>query len=210
MRIPDSIFIFALISTAVSPCFGSVVYNESVFGDLSNSGLSPTFISVASGSNQILGNTGNLDRDYFKITVPVNFKLTSIKVQPGTAAGGEFSFIGLQAGNQVTVAKNPTSAAGLLGWWHYSDGDIGTDILSQMSVPSFGSTGFTAPLGSGNYAFWIQDFDLGLSPYRFDINISQVPLPSAYLGFLFGMGFLGMARNRCAVKSSDKSRKVYS
>ena len=107
MRISDSIFIFALISTAVSPCFGSVVYNESVFGDLSNSGLSPTFISVASGSNQILGNTGNLDRDYFKITVPIHFELTSIKVQPGTAVGGEFSFIGLQAGTRSPSQKIP-------------------------------------------------------------------------------------------------------
>ncbi len=113
MRIPDSIFILALISTVVSPCFGSVVYNESVFGDLSNSGLTPTFISVASGSNHILGNTDNLDRDYFRITVPVNFELTSIKVQPGTSTDGEFSFIGLQAGNQVSVTKNPTSAGRL-------------------------------------------------------------------------------------------------
>ena len=112
---------------------GAIVYSESAQGDFADSGLTPTVVSVDSGSNQIFGATGNpgggepgagIDLDYFVITVPSGMRLSAISVLPGTSVGGVVSFIGVQAGSQVTVLPNATTAAGLLGWTHYSTADI--------------------------------------------------------------------------------------
>lgn len=182
-----------------SPSIGGVVYDEGASGDLSNSGLSPTKITVAQGSNEIHGVTGanpSIDRDYFSVDIPVGLQLTAIKVLPDTSVGGEFSFIGIQAGSQVTVPSNAFSATGLLGWWHFSDGDINTDILGSMGIPSAGSSGFTPPLNAGPYAFWIQDFNSGTTPYGFELTLTPVPLPAALLLFASSLGFLGLLGRR--------------
>src|SRR5436305_3436274 len=98
---------------------GATIYTESVQGDFSNSGSTPTSLTLELGSNQIFGTTGlggsGLDRDYFTITIAPNQALTGLMVLPGTTAGG-VSFIGLQAGPQVTLPTNASTAAGLLGW----------------------------------------------------------------------------------------------
>lgn len=159
---------------------GGTVYDESVSGDLSNDGLLPTAIGVGLGSNQIFGTTGRgaaLDRDYLTFTIPSGMLLSAIMVLPGTQTGGALSFIGLQKGSQLTLPTNPPDATGLLGWWHYSVSDINTDILDDMSVPAFGSTGFTPPLQAGAYALWIQDFNPGAVNYGFDLQV--VPTPEA-------------------------------
>jgi len=194
--------IFCLLMAHISPCYSAIAYQESASGDLSNNRLIPTAVTLEVGSNEIHGSTGSngsIDLDYFTVNIPTGFQLASITVLGDTAAGGSFSFIGIQAGNQITVLPNGGSAAGLLGWWHYSNGDIGTDIFDNMGIPSFGSTGFTPPLPAGAYAFWIQDFNPGVSPYGFDLNVAAVPLPSAMLLMPSGLGilsFLGFRRSR--------------
>src|SRR4051812_18556456 len=106
-----SILRFAALSVASACCvplFGAIVYNESLNGDLSNIGSTPTGISVGIGSNQILGSTGRgadnvLDRDYFTFVVPTGALLTNVFELAGTVSAGNFAFIGLQAGNAVSV-----------------------------------------------------------------------------------------------------------
>lgn len=170
-----------------------VVWNEAVNGDLANSGLTPTVVRLGSGSNTIFGVTGNpgsgaagTDRDYFTVTVPVGLQLSALSVLPGTVAGG-LSFIGLQAGTQVTLPANAASAAGLLGWLHYSTADAGSDILARMSISANGSSGFTAPLGAGDYAFWIQDFNRGAFNYGFDLQLVAIPEPACAALALAGL-----------------------
>jgi hypothetical protein len=185
----------------VSTANAAIVYSEGTSGDLSNVGLTPTAITVLPGSNQILGDTGRptaaaaIDRDYFRITIPVGFGLFGITVLPGTTSGG-VAFIGIQAGPQLTLPTNPPSAAGLLGWWHYSAADIGTDILEDMAIPANGSLGFDVPLATGTYAFWVQDFNVGLFPYAFDLSVSRVPEPGSALLVAIGVGAAVIARRR--------------
>jgi len=173
----------------------ATVYDEAASGDLSNSGLTPTQITVANGSNQIFGTTGRgtagIDRDYFTFSVPTGFDLSSLMVLPGTTSGG-LSFIGLQAGNQVTLATNPTDATGLLGWWLYGPGDINTDLLPEMAVTAQGSSGFSVPLAAGNYSIWVQDFNRGSFSYGFDLAVAPAaptPEPSTYGLALSALGF---------------------
>jgi hypothetical protein len=159
--------------------------------------LTPTAVSVGLGSNPILGSTGNhtgtgIDLDYFSITVPSGAALSSLTVLPGTSINGDSSFIGVQAGPQVTVAAPfPLNASGLLGWAHYSTSDINRDILPRMGIPLIGSTGFTAPLGPGTYSFWMQEFDTGTVNYGFDLTLTTaVPEPETYAVLAIGLFLL--------------------
>jgi hypothetical protein len=183
---------------------GAIIYNEAVSGDLSNSGLAPTPVAVSLGSNQILGTTGRtgtvVDRDYFTFTIPFGMELMSIVELAGTTTGGPVSFIGLQAGNQVTLPTDATTATGLLGWWHYSTADINTDILSKMAIPVNGSSGFTPPLPAGTYAVWIQDFAAGTFDYGFDLHVTTTPEPrtaGTTLVALAALAFAFRRRLRC-------------
>ena len=196
------------VGLLTAPCLATD-YNEATSGDFANSGSAPTSIgSLTPGSNNIFGTTGRgntgLDRDYFTFTVPVNSFLVSMTELPGTTVGGDVSFIGVQAGNKVTVGTNPSSAAGLLGWTHYGVADINVDILPRMGVSSFGSTGFTTPLGAGDYAFWLQDFNGGAFTYGFRLGVTAVPEPGSLALFMgLGMGgslltFSRMKRRRIA------------
>lgn len=180
-----------LCGVLVSPA-QATDYNEAVFGDLSNSGLNPTVLgTLAAGSNQVFGTIASgpngVDRDYFTVNVPTGYEFVSLIALPGTTVGDTASFLGLEAGTQVTVPANPSSAAGLLGWRHYTVADIGVNILPDMGTPAFGSTGFTAPLSAGDYAFWIQDADA--AKYGFDITLRAQSVPeSGSLVLLCGIG----------------------
>jgi hypothetical protein len=185
--------IVALTFGLYTSALGGVIYNEAVSGDLSNSGLSPTNLgSLTVGSNEVLGTTGSsggvVDRDYFTVTVPTGFAMSSIIVLPGTeSGGGGISFIGIETGDQVTVSTNSFSAAGLLGWWHYSPADINNDILPFMATPSDGSSGFSPPLGAGDYSFWVQELSPGAFPYGFNLELSSVPEPTSFVTMLCGL-----------------------
>jgi hypothetical protein len=173
---------------------GSVIYNESVSGDLSNSGLTPTLLTVSLGSNQVFGTTGNttaVDRDYFTFTVPASLVLSSITLLPGTETLGPLgdSFIGVQLGPQVTLGTSPPNASGLLGWFHYSTGDIGANILPLMGSAGLGSTGFTPPLPSGTYSFWVQELSTGTVPYGLDFT-TQTPEPGSWAMLLVSLTLL--------------------
>lgn len=188
------------LSSVAIPASAAVVYNEAISGDLSNSGLTPTMVALATGSNEISGATGRpgaaVDTDYFTVTIPSGFLLTSIVVLPGTSIAGPVSFIGVQAGSQVTLPANTTTAAGLLGWTHYSAAGIGTDILDDLGIPANGSTGFSPPLTAGAYSFWIQEFGAGTFPYAFDLTVTPVPEPGTWASVLAGLAVVASALRR--------------
>jgi hypothetical protein len=194
------LIVAGLMSVSPLQAGAAVAYDESVSPDLSGNGLSPTFISLVAGSNQIFGATGNpgtgTDRDYFSITVPSGFLLSQFTLLPGTAVLGNSTFLGVQSGSQVTVPFNAPSAAGLLGAMHYTGAQVGTNILPALGNPLAGSTGFTSPLAAGNYSFWVQDFGAGSVPYAFDLVVSGVPEPAIPAMMLAGLGIVGWAARR--------------
>jgi hypothetical protein len=186
---------------------GDTVYNESISGDLSNSGLTPTVLTFSQGLNDVFGTTGKsattgvIDRDYFTFTVAPGLELTAITVLPGTTTLGPLdeSFIGVEYGSQVDVSTGATTAAGLLGWTHYGVEDItdGTNILPLMGIPNLGSTGFTGPLPSGTYSFWVQEASVGTVQYG--LEFTEAPEPSTWTMLLTGMTLLvGKTARRAA------------
>lgn len=195
------VILFASACHFAATAQASVVYSESVSGDLSGSGLSPTPITVALGSNQVFGTTGRtagvIDLDYFTFTVPVGQVLTGITILPGTAGLGAEgdSFIGMQAGSQLTVSPTATSATGLLGWFHYDSSDVGTNILPLMGTSGLGSTGFIPPLPAGSYSFWVQELSTGTAPYGFDFSIAT-PEPAPWAMLLAGLALIALRTGR--------------
>ncbi len=191
----------ALIAAASPAAMAVVAYDESVLGDFANSGLTPTAVSFVVGSNQIFGSSGNpgtgADRDYFTFTLPAGLELVSLTVLPGSTflGPGALSFIAVQAGNQVTVNPTGGSAAGLLGWSHYTAADINTNILPEIGLGG-GATGFVPPLPAGSYAFWIQETGAGTSAYRFDFAVAVVPEPASAAFMLAGLAGLSLLRWR--------------
>jgi hypothetical protein len=178
---------------------GIIAYDESVSGDFSNSGLTPTVFSVGLGSNQVYGTTGRstaVDRDYFSFTIPSGEWLTGITLLPGTQTIGASSFIGIEAGSQVTLPTNATTAAGLLGWDHYTNAQIGTNILPVIGSSGLSATDFSGPLPAGTYSFWVQETGLGTSPYAFDFVIAT-PEPKVWPVFFAAFGLFALRAWRC-------------
>lgn len=180
----------------------ATAWDESVNGDLSNSGLEPSFAALVAGSNELRGTTGRafaggpVDRDYLHVTVPAGHVLQALTVLTGTTTFGGGSFIGLQAGPQVTLPVDTFSAAGLLGWTLYGPDQIGADILGDMSLPANGSSGFEIPLPAGSYTLWIQETGVGSLSYAFDLSVVAVPeAPTAGM-LLAGLALLAGAMRR--------------
>jgi hypothetical protein len=188
---------------------GDTIYNESVSGDLSNSGLTPTSVTVSLGTNDLFGTTGKdattgVDRDYFTFTVPQGMELTAITILPGTETLGTLgaSFIGIESGPEVTVSTAATTAAGLLGWFHYDTGDIGVSILPLMGTSGLGSTGFTGPLPAGTYSFWVQEASAGSVPYGLEFTVAT-PEPATWTMLLTGLvALVGKTARRAARSGS--------
>jgi len=200
-------FLLACAFLYAAAAHGDTLYNESVSGDLSNSGLTPTLLTVSLGLNDLFGTTGKsaagvIDRDYFTFTVPQGEHLTAITVLPGTQTLGALgeSFIGIESGPQVTVSTAATDATGLLGWFHYGSGDIGVDILPLMGTSGMGSTGFTAPLPSGTYSFWLQEASVGTVNYGLEFTVAT-PEPACWTMLLTGMAALVGKTARRAARS---------
>jgi len=200
-----SIVLFASACLFGVAAQADIIYTESVSGDLSGSGLSPTPLTLALGSNQVFGTTGRtagvVDLDYFRLTVPVGQVLTGITILPGTAGLGPAgdAFIGMQAGSQVTVLPTASNASGLLGWFHYDNTDVGKNILPLMGTSGFGSTGFTPPLPAGSYSFWVQELSTGTAPYGFDFTLAT-PEPASCAMLLSGLALIAsrVGRKRTA------------
>lgn len=192
------------LGVAATPAGATIAYDEAIGGDLSNNGLAPNALAFALGDNDVFGSTGRgtdgvVDRDYFTFTVASGLTLAGIEVLPGmttVAAGGGLAFIGLEAGDQLTVLPTTMTATGLLGWKHFSPGDIGTDILDDMAIPAAGSSGFSRPLPSGTYSIWIQETATGTADYGFRFRLGAVPEPETWALMIVGFGLMGWTLRR--------------
>ena len=200
-----SIVASIFLATFFWPMLASADYIESVNGDLSGAFNNPTSIAlVPNGSTRVSGTIQgagmgvSIDLDYFTVTVPVGQALAALNVLPGTVGAGAIgSFIAIFSGS---TAVNPVGAVSTdtLGYYLYRTADVGTNILDDMGSFNFNgtnpSTGFTPPLPSAAYTFWIQEGFNDTFPYNFELVLRSVPEPPTIL--LMGLAGLAMGLRR--------------
>ena len=164
-------------------------YSESDSGDLSNSGTTPGALPLTVGLNTIIGTVnGSTDsQDFIKLTVPAGAQMTSYVDAVYTSSDNQ-GFTGFKTGS--TFPGSAFSASSYTGFAHFgtnSSGNgagapantVGLNLLpapfmADPSVVSQGASGFTPPLGPGDYTFLIQQ--LGASTnYEFDITVVPEP-----------------------------------
>ncbi len=168
----------------------ATVWDESINGDFSGNGLAPTLLTLNAGSNAIIGSTGSGDLDYFTFELSAGQTLTSLTVLSNTLVSGQFSFLGMQVGPQVTVLPSGAGSEALLGWSHYATGDAGLDILVRITP--------NGVLPAGKYSVWLQDTG-GPADYGFDFGVTSTPVPlppSLLLMASTLLGFGGFFRRR--------------
>jgi hypothetical protein len=192
-------------SLALSAQLSAATLNEDVVGDLSGNRLAPTPLTLDAGSNLVSGHYGRaigggVDLDYLHIILPAGHALVALQVLPGTTHGGGRSFIGVQAGTQLTVAPNAAQPSDLLGYGHFTAVSSPLDILADMGNrfgEGFGSQGFVAPLRGTDYTFWIMETQANVAfDYRFNFEVSAVPLPASSVTLGAALASLMLLRRR--------------
>lgn len=162
----------AFILTTVIATAQGLTYNEETDGDLSDQFDAPSgpFILEAGDNNITADQQGNpRDIDYITITLPPDLQLDQLVLDGYTAEGtNNEAFIGLQEGNAFTTDAMTTTASDLLGGMTYGGGNLDTDLLPQIGQLG---TGFTPPLPTGTYTFWLnQTGPNSLATLRFVVS----------------------------------------
>jgi len=211
--------IIALLAAAVlaPPAAHATDFIETA--DFSNDPAHPTLLGdLTPGGNLISGaidtygphvgphgERTNPDSDYVTFVVPTHYRLTQFVVSPGTSIltspRADNMFLGLAAGDHVSVDPSFTSAAGLLGWTLVNQAQLGTNILPAIgaaTAPGFpvpGATTFKGPLGAGTYTLWLVDGDEA-TKYSFNAVTAAVPEPATWAMMMTGFGMIGVTTRR--------------
>lgn len=136
----------------------NIFYNELSQGDLSGNHLAPTgpFV-LGPGSHRLVGElTGfgepTFDRDFFSITIPAGYELTSITLDAYDSIDFA-SFMAFGPGSVLPFNPSGASPSDPTGWLLFGPDTVGQDMLEFMAQ----TTGaFTPPLPAGTYTFWVQ------------------------------------------------------
>jgi hypothetical protein len=186
-------FAILFISVVTASARAATLYDESVSGngDLSNNQSAPKALTLAPGTNSIIGSVigGTDTMDWLLLTLPTGDQLTSLVLANYVSTDNQ-GFIGvqiLQNGATGFMGSPESDATAYLGYAHYgksvTNGSLpvadlrGVDILPIMgnTTAAPGSHGFTPPLGANTYVFLIQQTGGSLTNYQFDFNVVPEP-----------------------------------
>ena len=127
----------AFVLVAAAPLPAATVWNESINGDISNNRLAPTSVTLAPGSNDVIGSVQGSpsDIDYLTINVPSGDELSQIILESFTSTDQK-GFIGVQSGTTFTQPPTGTDVTQLLGYTHFGPGagNVGENILPSMGI----------------------------------------------------------------------------
>ena len=171
-----------------APLLADVVYDESVSGDLSNDAASPTVIGtitdeilLVDGSVQS-GSAGDT-RDYFTITVPTGATLEAMRlvtyVDGTTGNDANTGYAMIDEGTSSVVPSTSTSSSLLggsrLSRFYFPDSTV--NMLVGFATGSQGGTGFSLPLGPGDYTINVQQTGPQLNVYGIQLEFDGIEAP---------------------------------
>lgn len=190
--------IFPVLLASSHDLRASIIWDETADGDLSSDPASPTPLNFGVGANTVLGAlsepNGDL-RDYLTFTIGPNQALVSMFLDAASPDG--VSFHAINSGNTGFIPGNDPSSNFLgLEFVYAFDGFIGMDLLPDLAAGSFGSTGFSIPLGPGTYTYLIQELTPGESrSYQITFNVVPEPSSVGMFGIAFGLSTLRRRRS---------------
>ena len=195
--------IVAAIAASAAVSHATVLWNESINGDLSNNQAAPNAFTLSLGTNSVIGSVGTPDnQDWIALTVPAGDVLSSLILKSYTSTDAQ-GFTGMQSG--PSFVGSIFTQANYLGYAHFGTGAtngslpatnlVNADLLPIMADnsptgTSPGAQGFTPPLPAGTYTFLIQQTGSANTAYQFDYNVSVAPEPSGLLVTALGSGML--------------------
>jgi hypothetical protein len=180
----------------------TTLWDEAMNGDLSGNGLTPTSVVLGPGTNSLLGSSVAGDLDYISVKVLPGEELLSLVLESYTGED-HTAFIAIQSGPTFTAAPPVPPVGSLLGYSHFGPGagffaQVGQDLLFPLATAA-GAIGFSSPLPSGDYTFWIQQTGQASS---YQLDFIATPEPTAAVLVLCGFGAVMMGTGR--VRSSRR------
>jgi D-alanyl-D-alanine carboxypeptidase len=167
---------------------GIIYYNEAINGDISGDPNRPLALELTAGDNILRATSAAGDLEYVTVTVPAGFQLDSIELT-SYASEDAIAFAAVQRGSVFTEPPTGTNVGNLLGYSHFGVADLTADILDNLASGE-GAIGFTVPLPSGDYTFWLQQTGES-STYTFDFNVSAVEEPPTVNEVTFDFDWTG-------------------
>lgn len=191
MRFRALLFVVLCLSFAVS--HAQVIWDESIDGDISGDRLNPDFVTLAAGNNILIASSSEADKEYIRLDVPTGHVLSAIILDNYVSDDG-LAFMGVQAGTTFTEPADSPSVGNILGYvlFGWGSSTVGTDVLDDMGSGP-GAIGFTPPLASGPYTYWIQQLGEP-TDYQFNFVVTPVPEPATFCAL--GLGALALLRRR--------------
>jgi hypothetical protein len=191
-----AVMIGVLALPALAPA--QFLWNELSQGDLSDDHFAPNSFVLSPGDNTLFGTIdgddgeGNIDRDYFSITIPSGLQLSQL-VLAGYDSTDFAAFMGIQPGPIFPDDPKTVAPGDLMGWTLFGQSLIGQDLLPEMGIHGYG---FTPPLSSGVFTFWVQQLDT-FTEWTGDFVVTEVPEPSAAALLLIALAHTARRRARC-------------
>ncbi len=200
---------FALLFS-ILPAHGEVVYDEATMGELSADNTMPTqvFFQFQPGTNTVVGEISQGTADIFTFNIAEGYQLSSL-VLGAYDPPADRMFVAMSTGIEFPSSFDEVNDPFLpdttdwLGSFLVGGANLNNDVLSLIGGPqNLGGSGFTPPLGSGDYSFYIQQTGANTS-YSLDFNVTAVPEPS--MTFACGLALLGVVGYRRIRRASHES-----
>ncbi|MBE7551886.1 MAG: hypothetical protein HS126_12525 [Anaerolineales bacterium] len=184
MKSSRNLFLIITLVVLVAYFAGTVLadtsYDEGTEGDLSGNRFNPTVIMLTPGSNLLTATSVTGDLEYVTVIVPNGLQLKALILTSYTSTDDR-SFVAVQSGSTFTEPPAGTNVSNLLGYTHFGTGlgQVGTDLLDDLASGA-GAMGFTTPLSSGLYTFWLQETGIETSTYTLNFIVSPSTTTSSY------------------------------
>lgn len=165
----------------VGPTLSVATHAEVTDGDLAGDRANPTTLPLVIGGNQITATSVRGDVEYFHAAVPLGHQLAAFLITAYTSQSDDIAFVGMQKGTTFTEPTQGTNVANLLGYAHMGPAiePVGADLLDNMGAGT-GAIGFSGPLYSGDYTFWMQQTSLITTTYTVELVVSPVVTRTLY------------------------------
>lgn len=182
---PTTGIVIALLS---APLVADVVFDEAVSGDLSSDAANPTVIGTISDAVLLVngsvqsGSAGDT-RDYFTITVPDGATLEAMRlvtyVDGSTGNDANTGYAMIDEGTSSVVPSNSTTLSFLggsrLSRFYFPDSTV--NMLAGFAAGSQGGSGFSLPLGPGDYTINVQQTGGQQNVYGIRLEFDGIEAP---------------------------------